>query len=828
VLQRQRDQANGPRLIVFWVTLGLLFVAGCHQKTKPPDWAAYYAEARLKKETHDKSAPEMAERGFRETEGHDQLLHYKFLLLKAWIAACKTPQQALLMVAGAPPEFIQRVDLEAERRYLQALATGCAGDYAKSEQLSREAETLAAQAQPALLPNIANLLAWLDGQQKHPAEQEKDYLKAIALARQFNNPVEASALDDLGLLYFDSKRYRDAIEKLSSSVEVARKWHDQWAEEHALGNLGDIYSELGDYPNAEDYSKRAAQVANVIGASGDEETWLITLGRAYQSDARTLYTEAEAAYEKAVRIAHDLHDNVAAARCFSNLAQLALKKSEIKRAQTYTQQMAALHPEGELALFLLLHQADLAMADKNFSAAERLLLQAIKSPSAASFQLLWRLQSDLGRTYEAEKRDNLAEQCFRNAIDTAENALAGLPDEQRITVSGSAPFYGSYISFLTDRKRYREALAVAELGRSRTLAEASEKKTEAKVLGEIQRIQQQLKPQKEVVLAYFVSDDKSYLWAITHRDLQFFPLPPIKELYEKIHAYNKEIQDLGKLGDSTLGSSLYQLLVQPAEKLISKDATVTVLPNRYLYHLDFGTLVVPGEPPHYWIRDVDIQIASALTLLENSRARRTALPRQILLLGAPTQAQGGPRALQFADEEIGRVATHFSADQRLVIKGEQAIPKAYVDSSPGRFRYIHFAAHGIASQNKPLQSAILLSPDSAGQYKLSAPEIINSKIHADLVTISSCESAGTRSYDTEGLVGLGWAFMRAGAHNVVAGLWDVDDASTPGLMDKFYEELQRGQTPAHALRQAKVAMLDSNDHNKRPYYWASLQLYTGR
>ena len=769
----------------------------------------------------------MAERGLRETEGRDQLLHYKFLLLKAWIVACKTPQQALLMVEEAPAEFIQRADLEAERRYLQALATGCAGGYAKSEQLSRDAEALAEQARPALLPNIANLLAWLDGKQKHPSEQEKDYLKAIALARQFKNPVEASALDDLGLLYFDSKHYRDAMEKLSSSIEVARKWHDQWAEEHALGNLGNIYSEVGDYPNAEDYSKRAADVAHAIGEAGDEQAWLITLGRAYQSDARQLFTEAEEAYGKAVRIAHGLHDNVGAARCFSNLVQLSLKKSQIKQAQTYTQQMAALHPEGELALFLLLNQADLAFAQNDLPAAERLLLQAIKSPSPKSFQLLWRLQADLGRTYEAEKRDNLAEQCFRNAIDTAENALAGLPDEQRITVSGSGPFYASYISFLTDRKRYREALAVAELGRSRTLAETSGKKTEAKVLADIERIQRRLKEHKEVVLAYFVADDRSYLWAITHEQMQFFPLPPIKELYEEIHAYNKEIQDLGKLGDSNLASSLFELLVKPAEKLIPKDASVTVLPNRYLYHLDFGTLVVPGQPPHYWIEDVDIQIASALTLLANSGAKSPSPPRQILLMGAATQARGGPRALEYAGEEIKLVAKHFSADQKLVIKGEQAIPEAYIESSPERFRYIHFAAHGIASQNKPLESAILLSPDSAGRYKLSAPEIIKAKIHADLVTISSCESAGTRSYDTEGLVGLGWAFMKAGAHSVVAGLWDVDDASTPGLMDRFYDELQKGTNPAHALRLAKRAMLDSSDHNKRPYYWSALQLYAG-
>jgi len=52
--------------------------------------------------------------------------------------------------------------------------------------------------------------------------------------------------------------------------------------------------------------------------------------------------------------------------------------------------------------------------------------------------------------------------------------------------------------------------------------------------------------------------------------------------------------------------------------------------------------------------------------------------------------------------------------------------------------------------------------------------------------------AGTRAYSGEGLVGLSWAFLRAGAHNVVAALWEVSDASTPQLMDRLYRESRTG------------------------------------
>jgi CHAT domain-containing protein len=127
----------------------------------------------------------------------------------------------------------------------------------------------------------------------------------------------------------------------------------------------------------------------------------------------------------------------------------------------------------------------------------------------------------------------------------------------------------------------------------------------------------------------------------------------------------------------------------------------------------------------------------------------------------------------------------------------------------------------------PLDSAIILSPDGDKSYKLYAREIKDIPVHAELVTISACESAGKKTYAGEGLVGLAWAFMRAGAHQVVAALWEVDDASTPQLMDDFYSELGKGKSAVDALHDAKLKMLRSNSQRNRPYYWASLQLYTG-
>jgi CHAT domain-containing protein len=140
---------------------------------------------------------------------------------------------------------------------------------------------------------------------------------------------------------------------------------------------------------------------------------------------------------------------------------------------------------------------------------------------------------------------------------------------------------------------------------------------------------------------------------------------------------------------------------------------------------------------------------------------------------------------------------------------------------------IHFSAHGEANAQSPLDSAILLSPGQDRAYKLYARDVIDSPLNANLVTISACHSAGARVYSGEGLVGFAWAFMRAGAHYVVAGLWDITDSSTPAVMDEFYGAIRAGKSPPDALRAAKLSMLHSETNFRKPYYWGPFQIYIG-
>jgi CHAT domain-containing protein len=196
----------------------------------------------------------------------------------------------------------------------------------------------------------------------------------------------------------------------------------------------------------------------------------------------------------------------------------------------------------------------------------------------------------------------------------------------------------------------------------------------------------------------------------------------------------------------------------------------------------------------------------------------------LLLVGdpLPPDQKTFPKLLN-ASLEITGIKRQFS--QALVRTDAEAEPGAYAESKPEQFSVIHFAAHAEASHDDPLDSAIILSPHG-DTYKLYARDVVGLPIRANLVTLSACRGAGSRTYAGEGLVGFAWAFLEAGAQNVVAGLWEVDDASTAKLMERMYAQVHNGATPQQALRTAKLAMLHSEGPYHKPYYWAPFEVIT--
>ncbi|HZH30086.1 MAG TPA: CHAT domain-containing tetratricopeptide repeat protein [Pyrinomonadaceae bacterium] len=161
-----------------------------------------------------------------------------------------------------------------------------------------------------------------------------------------------------------------------------------------------------------------------------------------------------------------------------------------------------------------------------------------------------------------------------------------------------------------------------------------------------------------------------------------------------------------------------------------------------------------------------------------------------------------------------KAALDFGASRATVTGGELS-----------RYRYIHFATHGLLNSRHPELSGIVLSlVDEQGRPQngfLRLHEIYNLELPADLIVLSACQTGLGKEIKGEGLVGLTRGFMYAGAARVAASLWKVDDAATAELMRRFYfEMLKNGLSPTAAMRRAQIEMAGQKRW-RSPYYWAA-------
>jgi len=131
---------------------------------------------------------------------------------------------------------------------------------------------------------------------------------------------------------------------------------------------------------------------------------------------------------------------------------------------------------------------------------------------------------------------------------------------------------------------------------------------------------------------------------------------------------------------------------------------------------------------------------------------------------------------------------------------------------------IHLATHAFFDAADPLESGIVLADGV-----LTAREVLQHRLHADLLILSACESGQVGSLGGEELAGLSQAFLQAGVRSLLVSLWRVNDPATAAFIQAFYTARQAGADKALALRQAMIHM-QQNPHWTHPYYWGAFVL----
>ncbi len=463
------------------------------------------------------------------------------------------------------------------------------------------------------------------------------------------------------------------------------------------------------------------------------------------------------------------------------------------------------------------------------------LLDTIYREPGKSNSLKCSIENAAANIAARDHKAHEAETWYRKSVATFETERSAVKEEElRLPFFANGDeIYRNYADFLIATHKPDAALRLLDLGRAKTLSEGLGMAARPNAVNgdPATNLSAIARRQNATLLFYSLGPEKSYLWAMDAKQTRLFTLPRKTDIDARVNAYQKAIlKSADALREADVNAqALYQDLVAPAASMIPNGGKVIIIPDGSLNKLNFETLLVPGKTGlHYWIEDVTLTNANSIRMLSGLTVTVPKEPT-LLLVGNPIAEGTDYEALPNASLEVGKIAQQFPKQDRLVITQAKAIPASYAASRPAQFSYIHFVAHATASSLSPLDSAVVLSPSPGHpeRYKLYARDIVRNPIHADLVTISACYGSGVRAYAGEGLIGLSWAFLRAGAHRVIGALWEADDASTPQLMDHMYRLIRNNDSPDTALRSAKLSLLHSGSIYRKPLYWGAFQLYGG-
>lgn len=338
----------------------------------------------------------------------------------------------------------------------------------------------------------------------------------------------------------------------------------------------------------------------------------------------------------------------------------------------------------------------------------------------------------------------------------------------------------------------------------------------------------------QVLVEYVLDRSGSYALEISNSGMQVHTLPPAEE----IGALTKRYLAAIKAGSDkrATAQALYSALIAPISAR-GWDSLILV-PDGSLHLLPWGAL--QDENGVYLVRKAVVSIAPSATVLGVLR-REAEVAATKLFLGlafsetgesagtAKTRGISDLRGadiepLPFSKEEV-KQAKAALGDHGVILAGAQASESQLKSEPLSQFRIIELAAHGVGDDVQPDRAAIVLNPGSDTEDGLwQAREIRRTRLNADVVVLSACETGTGRLQGEEGIMNLARAFLTAGAKSVVASLWDVEDRSTATLMEGFYQHLAKGESIAIALRSSQLEFIETYGEKADPKLWAGFEV----
>jgi len=322
---------------------------------------------------------------------------------------------------------------------------------------------------------------------------------------------------------------------------------------------------------------------------------------------------------------------------------------------------------------------------------------------------------------------------------------------------------------------------------------------------------QKLLPRNETLLEYYADGDSLIAFVVNRKSIKAFKLDG-KLLADDISQFRQAIRDYRSKRYLEQAQGLYDRLLAPVAKYV-KTQNLLIVPHGSLHYLPFNAL---HDGKRFLIDRKSLRILPSASVMQYLKRGRIKNSAELLALGNPDLGNAD-YDLKFAQDEA--VAITKGKKRTNLLLRKKATESA-VKQLGGKFRRLHFASHGEFNADDPLNSGLLLAKDASNDGTLTVNELYSTRLNADLVTLSACQTGLGRVASGDDVVGFTRGFLYAGANSIVSSLWSVDDKATYDLMTRFYRNLGKYDKRT-ALRKAQLATRGKYQH---PIFWAAFQL----
>ncbi|MEG5171896.1 tetratricopeptide repeat protein [Microcoleus sp. B3-D7] len=685
----------------------------------------------------------------------------------------------------------------------------------------------------------------------------------------------ATTLTSIGIAYSELGDKEKALEYFNQSLILKRIVGDRSGEARTLTGIGNIYAELEDQQKALNYYNQSLSLSREASDRQREAYSLIGIGRSYaelgnKEKALEYFNQSlplsQATLDRSLE-ALTLYSIATIKRDYGNLNQAlteieaSLKiieslRTKIASPELRTSYFATVQNYYQFYIDLLMQlhkrQPKSGYDTKAFEASER-------SRARSLLELLQEANADIRQSVAPELLQR--ERSVQQQLDALEKRRVEVLNRPNYTRTQEA-----------ELEQQRQTL-IAQYQDIQTQIRATSPRYAALTQPQpltLAQIQQQILDDQTILLQYSLGKDRSYLWAVTKTSITTYELPKAADIETNARKFRDAVTAPSSRNSpnqiAQANDAISQIILQPVAAQLGQKRLL-IVGDGILNYLPFAALSLPGKsgengnPP--LIVDHEIVLlpsASTLGILRQNYSDRQPPTRSLAIIADPVFSPEDERVknqstatnlqaiesvnlglsrsgrdnnlmlsrLKFTRQEAQIIQALVPANSRTESLDFEASRAAATSQNLSQYKIIHFATHGLANSTNPELSGIILSLiDEKGNPLngfLRLTDIFNLKLAADLVVLSACQTGLGQNIQGEGMVGLTRGFMYAGAQRVVVSLWSVDDEGTAKLMSNFYQGmLQKGLTPAAALRAAQLEMLKQEEW-RSPYYWAAFTL----